>query len=347
MATRKNARTVVRPAENDHISRAFSGKDLVPEKYIGTDQYLDIVQWNLEWFGASKSRDKDVRRSRLILDILSTLNADIFVFQEVAGPTRTQAGSLDAMAADLTAADQGDYRVEYTTIGGEQRVAMMWDRDFVRAKIEPHDLYGYAQHKTADGKDAFATRTPLHAYFAVREEAVKEDERPHTFDFQLVGVHLKAMADGHAQRLHSAKVLSKWLTKEATRIDSDALILGDWNAPPDDSCWAPLHRLEASANNLKFRDINDPSDYSYLWLANLTNKFASRIDLTAMTLSSHKNVAGVAANAVRWQPIEDTIAKAGSMTAPRVRKVMKEIKEAVSDHLPVVTRFYFSHGAEA
>jgi endonuclease/exonuclease/phosphatase family metal-dependent hydrolase len=271
------------------------------------------------------------------------LNGDILVFQEVTGPTRMQEGSLDSIAAALTNANAGDYRVEYTRAGGEQRVAMMWDRDFVRAKIEPADLFERGTHTTKDGKDAFASRTPLHAYFAVRDDSVEGDGGTKTFDFQMLGVHLKAMAEGYEQRLASAKVLANWLTKEVPKTDADAVILGDWNAAPDDKSWAPFHKLEkASKPKVKFTEINDPSDYSYLWLANRSNKFVSRIDLTAMTLSSAKNVVGKAAKVVLWQPIEDTIAEAGDMKAAEVVKVMKEIKELVSDHLPVVTRFYYT-----
>jgi endonuclease/exonuclease/phosphatase family metal-dependent hydrolase len=347
MAKKKSTRRPTTAAANDNLSKAFSGKKLVPENYRGTDKFLDVVQWNLEWFGATKSRDKDKKRSRLILDILAVLNADILVFQEVAGPTRNQDGSLDSIAAALTSANAGDYRVEYTRAGGEQRVAMMWDRDFVRAKIEPSDLFERGTHTTPDGKDAFATRTPLHAYFSVRENATETGGGTKTYDFQILGVHLKAMTEGYKQRLHSAKVLADWLTKEAPKTDSDAVILGDWNAPPDDKSWAPFHKLEKAPNSkIKFSDINDPSDYSYLWLANRSTKFVSRIDLTALTLSSFQNVAGKAAEVVLWQPIEETIARAGEMKASEVAKVMKEIKEAVSDHLPVVTRFYFTDKTE-
>lgn len=332
-------------AGNDHLSRAFSAKDLVPDEYRGTDRFLDVVQWNIEWFGASRSRAKDEKRARLITQILSALNADIFVFQEIAGPTRNREGALDSVATALTTSDAGDYRVEYTQAGGEQRVAMMWDRDYVRAKVEPNDLFAVGQHTTDSGKDAFATRTPLHAYFQVREAAVEPGGGTKTFDFQMLGVHLKAMAEGYEQRLKSAEVLSDWLTGEATHTDSDAVILGDFNAGPDDRSWAPFHALEGTSK-VKFREINDPSDFSYLWLANRSDKFTSRIDLQVMTLSSFENVSGAAARVVRWQPIEETIARAGDMTAAEVRKVMQEIKQTVSDHLPVVTRFYFTDKTE-
>ena len=50
------ARQMVRADLNDNLSRSFAG--MVPQEYRDTDQYLNIVQWNIEWFGAQKSKDK-------------------------------------------------------------------------------------------------------------------------------------------------------------------------------------------------------------------------------------------------------------------------------------------------
>lgn len=343
MATRPPVST----ADNDHLSKAFSGARLVPERYRGTDKFLDVVQWNLEWFGASKSRLRDQNRFQLIFEILEALNADLFVFQEVVGRTEAQPGALDPIAEALTTANAGDYRVEYSIAGGEQRIAMMWDRDYVRSKISPEDLFPRGTHRTADGKDAFATRAPLYAYFAVREDAIEPGGGTKTFDFQILGVHLKAMAEGHPQRLKSAEVLSGWLTDEASKTDSDAVILGDWNAPPDDACWRPFHDLElAPGGEVVFRRINDPSDYSYLWLRNRGDQFLSRIDLTAMTLSSFRQVEGEAARVVLWQPVEETLARAGGWKSAQAVRLLKRIKEEVSDHLPVISRFYWTDGRD-
>lgn len=327
-------------SEDDNISIALD--DLVPEKYKGTDQFLDIVQWNIEWFGARKSQEKDKIRFDTIVKTLKSLNADIFVFQEIAGPSKDgrYPGALDAVAEELSQQVAGDYVVYYTEAGGEQRVAMMWDRNWVRAKSDVIDLFEKGTHETDDGRDAFAQRTPLYGYFTTR---VMSDRNIDKFDFQLLGVHLKAMEDGHDQRLKSAHVLANWMTKEAVKVDSDILIMGDWNAPPDDDCWKPFHSLEKTRNSeVFFERINDPSDFSYLWLKNKTDKYVSRIDLAAMTLSSMQQVVGDAATVVRWKPIEEVLAKTGNLTNTEVRDVLDIIKENISDHLPTLSRFYFS-----
>lgn len=240
----------VKSVPHDNVTVAFD-ESLVPEKYRGTDKYLDIVQWNLEWFGAGMSALKDKERMPLVTKILSTLNADIFVLQEVAGPSddNRYTGALDTIANELTKTGAGDYRVFYTKAGGQQRCCIMYDADFIRA-----DLFSRGMHKMPDGKtDAFAGRTPIYSYFnAYSEDAAK-------FDFQLVGVHLKAMTDGAPQRMESANVLKKWMEDEGSFVDSDILIMGDFNAPPDADCWKSFHEME-DAGKVKYREINDKDD---------------------------------------------------------------------------------------
>ena len=329
------ARQMVRADLNDNLSRSFAG--MVPQEYRDTDQYLNIVQWNIEWFGAQKSKDKDKRRVEVVTDILEAFNADLFVFQEVAGPSPDgrYPGVFDIIANDLGTRGAGDYVVYYTKAGGEQRVAMMWDRDYIRAKTDVTDLFPRGTYKTPDGKDAFATRTPLHGLFEAR---VGEAGR---FDFQALGVHLKAMEEGAAQREFSAKILAEWMTESRKTVDADILILGDWNASPSAPEWEPIRELP----DVSFEDINDESDFSYLWLANTTNRFVSRIDLTAMSLASDTRPPERVGEVVKWTSIQDALARSSGLKDAQVRSILKEIKETVSDHLPTVTQFYFKASA--
>lgn len=344
------ARANVITSDNDNLSDALA--DLVPQQYRGTDQFLDVVQWNIEWFGAQKSVAKDKQRLGLVVDTLEALNADLFVFQEIAGPTSDgrYPGALDVVAEELTARGAGHYVVHYTKAGGEQRVAMMWDRDWLRAKTDVTDLFPRGEHKFGNPpKDAFAGRTPLYGYFTARiptesaedfDDEASEGGSPEKFEFQALGVHLKAMGDGFPQRKRSAEVLSSWLTKDALDVDGDVMIMGDFNAPPSEKkSWEPFYKLE-DAGKVGFRKINDESDFSYLWLANQSSQFVSRIDLAVVSLSA-KAQAETLAQPILWRPIEETLAQAGDLKAAEVRAVLREIKEGISDHLPCVSRFYF------
>jgi hypothetical protein len=115
------------------------------------------------------------------------------------------------------------------------------------------------------------------------------------------------------------------MEEEGNYVDTDILIMGDFNAPPNDKCWQPFHEME-DAGKIKYKEINDNDDFSYLWLANKSDKYVSRIDLTVMSTASSNQVAGEVVKVVRWQPIEEAIARAGNMTDKEVTDVMKKIK---------------------
>jgi hypothetical protein len=87
--------------------------------------------------------------------------------------------------------------VEYGTTGGDQRIAVMYDLDWIRAKDDIEELFGKGTIIAGDGKDAFP-RLPLYAYFT----SLSVGGEP--FDFQLAGLHLKSQRGG-------VKVSAGWL----------------------------------------------------------------------------------------------------------------------------------------
>lgn len=46
------------PPENDHLTRGF--EDLIPEKYKGSDSFLDLVNWSIRYF-----HDRDPARVKI------------------------------------------------------------------------------------------------------------------------------------------------------------------------------------------------------------------------------------------------------------------------------------------
>jgi len=95
----------------------------------------------------------------------------------------------------------------------------------------------------------------------VADEGLRYGGGAEKFDFQALGVHLKAMEEGFEQRLASTEILADWMSKETPKIDADVLIMGDWNATFDDPCWVPFHKLDklslwANAR-VAFGDIDD------------------------------------------------------------------------------------------
>ena len=185
---------------NDHISELLGGID---KKYEDQDDFLDIVQWNLRWFNSMQNEREDK-----IVKVLRVLNSDIFVFQEI------EEKSLDNIAKILSEEGLGSYKTAYGTTGGQQRVAVMWDMEWVRTKDEIKELFGKNSITTPSGKDVFP-RLPLWSYFYCKSTISNK----RGFDFQLVGLHLKSQLDrggkgeDELQRTLSASKLSDWLTK--------------------------------------------------------------------------------------------------------------------------------------
>jgi endonuclease/exonuclease/phosphatase family metal-dependent hydrolase len=306
------------PPPNDNLSNAFDRLGLVPEKYRGTDQFLDIVTWNIRFF-----HDQDRDRVKRIVNVLSELNADIIVLEEIKDQ------SMDVVAQELRRLEAGYYQTAYGTTGGDQRVSVMYDLDWVRAKDDIKELFGKGQVMVG-GKDAFP-RLPLHSAFTCLTQ-----EAP--FDFQLVGVHLKSQrGGGEDQRQRAAIELRNWLVNDAPAVDADVIILGDWNEPPNSATWQPFHQLEEQGDAL-FNSINNESGISHLMYKN-KKEIGSRLDLTVVSMSASEKM-GEPPDVVRWAPLEELLGT--DPKAIQIKEFLKGIREAVSDHMPVVTRFYFT-----
>ena len=309
------------PPDNDHISVGFA--DIVPEEYKGTDRYLDIITWNLFWF-----HHKEEERVRTVTDILEQLNADILVFQEVVNE------SLNGVAEELSQRGAGNYEVNYGTTGGNQRIAIMHDLDWIRSKDDVSELFGKKQVIASNNKDAFP-RLPLHGIFTGLS-----NDKP--FDFHLVGLHLKSQRGGGSeQRQKAAEKLSDWMTKQASQIDEDVIMTGDWNKEPSSDDWKALLDLEKDGE-VHFSNINDESEISHL-MYQKKSKVGTRLDVTAISVAAYDEV-NADPKVVKWKNLDALLDS--SQKAKKIKENLKYIKENISDHMPVVTRFYFTDKTE-
>lgn len=307
---------------NDYISETIEALNIIPPGMKGNDLYLDIVSWNIRYF-----HDKDATRVERISRILNALNADIIVCQEI------KYGSMEAVADRLAELDAGYYEVNYGMTGGNQRICIMHDIDWVRTKDEVEELFEKGMHKATNGKDAFP-RLPLHGYFT----CFTADPFATPFDFQLLGLHLKSQrGGGNEQRKKAAEVLSEWLLENAPLIDSDVVLLGDWNMKPTSKDWKALHELEESGDAM-FKSINDNTDFSHFYYKNKKN-LGSKLDLAAITVAAHKNLAK-SPKTVRWTTLDKFLE--ANPKAKDIREYIKEVRDKISDHMPVMTRFYFA-----
>jgi hypothetical protein len=306
---------------NDNISALLGGID---KKFEDEEDFLDIVQWNLRWFNTmQKTREDKIKQ------VLSVLNSDIFVFQEI------EEKSLENIAKALSDEGLGSYRTAYGTTGGQQRIAIMWDMEWVRTKDDIKELFGKNIITIPSGKDVFP-RLPLWSYFYCKSTVSNKTG----FDFQLVGLHLKSQMDktgageDKLQRTLAASKLSDWLIKEANNFDSDTILLGDWNEPPDADAWASFRKLEKD-RSVKFMKINDKTNFSHLYYRN-RNDLGSLLDLKVVTSPFAKELNKVGGT-IRWVTLDDLLKH--NKPAREVEKIINEIKKEITDHMPVLTRF--------
>ncbi len=114
-----------------------------------------MVAWNIRFF-----QDRDPKRVTRIVYILEAFNADVVILEEILE------GSLQEVAKQLSNLKAGNYEVAYGETGGNQRVSIMHDIDWVRSKDAITELFGKNSVVTADGKDAFPGLS-LRSYFTV------------------------------------------------------------------------------------------------------------------------------------------------------------------------------------
>jgi endonuclease/exonuclease/phosphatase family metal-dependent hydrolase len=309
-------------ASNDKISGILLKNNLVPEEMKGTDKFLDVVNWNIRYF-----HNRDSARVKMVTDILSELNADVIVLMEILED------SLAEVVAGLGRRKAGHYDVRYGTTGGNQRIAMLWDLDWVRSKDTVAEVFSKGDVVTREGKEVFP-RLPLRGYFT----SLSYDRKKEPFDFQLLGVHLKSQRGGGGeQREMAADTLAKWLDKEAPKCDADVIIAGDWNEPPSSPTWKPFHLLEKQGK-AAFKKINDDTNISHLMYRNKSD-VGSRLDLQCMSVSTLPDMKE-RPTVVQWKPLMEMLD--ASPEAKKIKEMIKRISNDVSDHMPVVSRFYFT-----
>ncbi len=326
-------------SSEDRISRLLNAKKLVPAKYAGSDRYFDLVSWNIAWFDAA-----DPERVQVITEVLSQINADMFVLLEIADD-----GALDEVVAALAKRKAGYYSTCFGGTGGQQRVVLMWNRDWVRAKETPGDLFADRNPQLPAefgvGKQKVFPRLPVWGYFEVRPP-------PHTvgegFSFELMGVHLKAQGPAPAgykgpdkrwgipQRTAAAKTIARWLQQPAEHYDTDVIVAGDWNATASEAEWKSLQKLEKTGE-VHFQGINHDTEVSHLVRLNAGGPAGSRLDLHLVTdAASAALVPDQAGVVIQWRFFDELDA----LPAADRRKLFSRLKSRFSDHLPVVSRFY-------
>lgn len=178
--------------------------DLVPP--VGSDQTLDIASWNLEWF------PKDDRTASLVVDLITSLELDIIVVQEIA--------SVDAWneVVDRLPLHEGVLSSHRYSATEYQKIGIIYRRDLVIAG-EPELL--------------FTGQT-----YAFPRPALKLHVTAATVGIDLIGVHLKAggAEDDGERRAAAMRALDTYVRAQIDDGGEDeVIVLGDFNETVDTS----------------------------------------------------------------------------------------------------------------
>ncbi|MFY9991858.1 MAG: endonuclease/exonuclease/phosphatase family protein [Rhodoplanes sp.] len=298
--------------ENDNITRQL--RDLVPDEFEGTDRFLDIVTWNIKWFNLA-----DERRVGVIASAMSEINADIFILQEI------EPGAMDPVAEMMKRNGAGYYKVAQGATGGDQRVTILYDIEFAKATTAPMELFT-DDPKVAVGstQKAIFPRRPLRASVT----AYAGEDEP--FDFELVGVHLKSQRqdrsgdDGSKQRKASAQHLANWMMNDAP--DEDVIIAGDWNAVASKPEFSVIRNLE-SEGKAQFQSFNNGAEASHFFKSGR----GTRLDYFVVSASAAAASPDGRSRVISW----NALLREG-------KTAWRWIVDEFSDHLPVISRFYFT-----
>ncbi len=222
----------------NNIINPPSDLERVTTSYEGEEKDIDICFWNIEWFNKTyKQKLKDVAYE------ISVQNLDIWVLSE---------SSAEAANALVTYLKQ-HYNLDYEALasepdapGAKQATTVIWNKRTVNIikkewpeKVEKwlnlnnsdfknlDELQEGLELEAVDGR--IFDRYPALFKVAVTSKAVGNNE---PFNFLLVPLHLKAMAEGSKRRQFACRILAEAMKYciDNHGFDTDWILGGDLNA---------------------------------------------------------------------------------------------------------------------
>ncbi|SIR31411.1 T9SS-dependent choice-of-anchor J family protein [Pontibacter lucknowensis] len=298
---------------------------------------LDIVSWNLEWFGA----DKDDRGQELGPDneelqfanakkALQTLDADIIAFQEIANDAAMVSLMAELPAYDFVRSDVHSYSWDPSRNLVPQKLYVAYKKDVVKVKSQKvllHKLYQDVLAGTATLPDYPAAQTSFWASgrlpLLVELEATVNGV---TQQIYVVNLHTRANSGTNVtpynQRKYDVQVLKDSLAAQYPNVN--LVMLGDMNEDVDVSV---VNNLPSSLNSFVLDsnykaltyDLSVAGGYTYA-----SGSFQSFLDHIIVSKS------------LVDEYIEESIAIENQLLS-----LIPNYRNTTSDHVPVSARFSF------
>ena len=250
-------------------TNCYSQEKAKTENKLASDKTLEVLTWNLEWFGDTKGPSDNNKQMQNAAKILSELGSvDVIVFEEICD------GKLFKRLADTLGYNY------FVSPGKEsdQKISIMYSKNMQVIEL-PAQIF-------PEHKNTFAQRQPIQFTF----------KHPTIGEVTVIGLHLKAntskdmpekQLDSYERRKESAKILRDYVS---TKLGSKkVIILGDWNDDIDISNYdgkeTPLKSI-LDDKTLKFVT-------AHLTLTNVeSSKYGSVIDHICISNEIFANFSG-------------------------------------------------------
>lgn len=206
--------------------RGATDVEAVVNVYTGTDQDVDIGFWNIEWLA---NRYTDREKLRGAATVITDMNLDIWGLSEVSP------AAVEALVEELRSTFHEDYDYDLSeeeAAEGKQSTAVIWKKKSVTGvKTDwPEDIADLWGLDSRDPLPFEAVHGKIFNRYPGLFKFTIKDRQP-AFDFFLVPLHLKAMAEGSLRRRLAAKLLVRAVAEMVKRgHDQDWILGGDFNA---------------------------------------------------------------------------------------------------------------------
>jgi len=178
-----------------------------PGDDVSKDLTLDVVTWNIEWFGdaANGPTDDNVQYEN-VKTLITTMDADIYAFQEI-----SNSSLFNALDEELTG-----YDGVIASYSQSQKTAYLYKNTTIEMVNSGLITDGMVQSDWANGRFPFL----LHFNAAINNEVQ---------EIFAYNIHAKAFAEpsDYSQRINASTQLKNYL--DTFRAEDNVLLLGDFN----------------------------------------------------------------------------------------------------------------------
>ncbi|MBJ6143936.1 T9SS type A sorting domain-containing protein [Hymenobacter sp. BT559] len=323
-----------------NVSIATAGASTATVQLVGNsydlNSSLEVVDWNMEWFGAAPSANvgptnKDLQQANA-LKVMASLQADVFILQEVVSVDRLKQVVADLSAATgitygYQASDFGSYADDPTTDAADYASAQKLAFVYNTAVVTNPTFQGLLRCNETDNCPAYNAwaggRFPYMMTATVTLNGVAKQVR-------FIDIHAKAnstatSANDYQRRKVGADLLKAYL--DANYPNDNILIAGDYNDVLNGTIATGVSPAVSSYSSF----LNDAAGYVPLTLA-LANAGAQ----------STAGYPTVIDNSIASNELAAYYLPGSAAVRTDIASQIESYATTTTDHYPVFTRYSFS-----